>query len=108
MSGCAPSSAFLWSPAMSWSASLTCTATGCADILAGPLQLAPALKLELQFPVERECYESGYRSQISLPLHVVGEQIIGSLNLLWSYAGGYGQSNLALLGQIADAVALAL
>src|SRR6185436_18628432 len=79
-----------------------------ADILAGRLHLAPALNLEIQFPIERELYEAGYRSRINLPLHVAGEQIIGSLNLLWSYPGGYGQSNLALLGQIADAVALAL
>jgi GAF domain-containing protein len=79
-----------------------------ADILAGRLHLAPALNLEIQFPIERELYEAGYRSRINLPLHVAGEQIIGSLNLLWSYTGGYGQSNLALLGQIADAVALAL
>ena len=79
-----------------------------ADILAGRLHLAPALNLEVQFPIERELYEAGYRSRISLPLHVAGEQIIGSLNLLWSHPGGYGQSNLALLGQIADAVALAL
>jgi GAF domain-containing protein len=47
------------------------------------------------------------RSLMILPLRA-GEQVIGALQLLWEEPEGYTHANLALLGQIADALALAV
>ena len=79
----------------------------CADILAGRPHLTPDLAAELVFPGEQQLYRAGYRSRINLPLRA-GDRILGALNLAWSQPAGYREANLALLGQIADAVALAL
>jgi signal transduction histidine kinase/HAMP domain-containing protein len=83
------------------------TTAAAADVLIGHLHLTPDLAAEADYPAERSLYQAGYRSRINLPLRV-GAQVIGALNLAWSRPIGYRQANLTLLGQIADAVALAL
>jgi GAF domain-containing protein len=78
-----------------------------ADVLAGRPHLTPDLAAEGDTPFEQSLYQAGYRSRINLPLHA-GEQVAGSLNLVWLQPNGYYPAHLPLLGQIADAVALAL
>lgn len=77
------------------------------DVLAGHIHLTPNLEAELGYPAERQLYEAGFRSRLTLPLRV-GAQIIGSLNLVWREVSGYMQANLPLLTQLVDAVALAV
>jgi len=78
-----------------------------ADLLAGRPHLTPDLATEADFPAEQALYQAGHRSRISLPL-VIGEQVIGALNLAWPKPAGYDLRQLPLLRQIASAVALAL
>ncbi|MGQ0602812.1 MAG: GAF domain-containing protein [Anaerolineales bacterium] len=47
------------------------------------------------------------RSLVIIPLRA-GEQVIGALQLLWHEPAAYTRANLTLLGQIADALALAV
>jgi PAS domain S-box-containing protein len=77
------------------------------DVLAGRPHLTPDLAAEKGFLAERALYQVGLRSRISLPLQV-GEQVIGALNIGWLRPAGYDETQLPLLGQIADAVALAV
>ena len=78
-----------------------------ADLLAGRPHLSPDLSTERDLPLENSLYQMGYRSRLSLPLRV-GEQVIGLLNLAWTHPHGYAQTQLPLLSQIADAIALAV
>ncbi|MGH2522641.1 MAG: GAF domain-containing protein, partial [Anaerolineales bacterium] len=78
-----------------------------SDVLAGEAHLTPDLATEVDFPAERALYQAGHRSRINLPLRV-GRQVVGALNLVWSRPNAYRLSNLPLLAQIADALALAL
>ncbi|MFZ0545079.1 MAG: GAF domain-containing protein, partial [Candidatus Promineifilaceae bacterium] len=84
------------------------TLTACAtNVLAGRLHLTPDLEQEIAFPAEKSLYDAGHRSRINLPLHVE-DRVIGSLNLVWPYLKGYDPSQLPLLSQIAQAIALAV
>lgn len=47
------------------------------------------------------------RSLVVLPLRA-GEQVIGALALLWQETSGYSHTHLTLLGQVAEALALAV
>jgi len=78
-----------------------------ADVFAGRPHLTPDLEAERDTPFERALSQAGYRSRINLPLHAE-EQVVGSLNLVWPQPNGYHPAHLPLLGQIADAVALAV
>ncbi len=77
------------------------------DLLAGRPHLTPDLSTEVEYPAERILYAAGYRSRINLPLHI-NERGIGSLNLGWLELAGYDPSQLQLLGQIANSLALAV
>jgi GAF domain-containing protein len=78
-----------------------------ADVLAGEMHLTSDLAAEVDFPVEKMLYQAGHRSRLDLPLRV-GTSVLGALNLVWPRTNGYRLAHLPLLGQIADALALAL
>lgn len=78
-----------------------------SDIVAGKPHFSPDLENEAAFDREQELFRAGYRSKINLPL-VVGEQIIGTLNLLWKRPNGYTTTQIPVLTQIANAIALAV
>ncbi len=80
---------------------------GIQDILAGNLHMAADLATELEFPVEAALDQLGYRSQINLPLRH-RDTIIGAVNFAWSQPAGYNLAHLPLLGQINEAVGLAI
>ncbi len=77
------------------------------DVLAGRTHLTPDLAAEADFAAEQMLYRAGYRSRINLPLVKRGE-VIGTLNFTWRKTSGYALSQLPLLEQVADAIALAL
>ena len=81
--------------------------TAADDVLAGRIHLTPDLSREKSGFFEGLLYESGQRSRINLPLQV-GDTIIGALNLTWDRIHGFDEDQLPLLGQVADAVALAV
>jgi len=84
------------------------TATAAAtDVLAGKLHLTPDLQAESDHAAERSLWAAGFRSRLNLPLRV-GVQVIGALNLVWYENIGYAHTNLPLLSQLADALALAI
>jgi PAS domain S-box-containing protein len=78
-----------------------------ADIVAGRPHLTPDLSAELDFAAERTLYESGLRSRLNLPL-VLGETVVGALNLASYRAHAFSPSQLPLLNQVADAIAAAV
>jgi len=82
-------------------------ASAAEDLLAGRPHLTPDLAAECDRPTARALYRAGHRSRVNLPLHV-RDQVIGSLNLSWTQLAGYDERQLSLLGQIADAVGLAV
>ncbi len=86
--------------------SITATAAA-ADVLAGKIHLTSDLETESAYEAERALLAAGFRSRLNLPLRV-GAQVIGALNLVWYGTMGYVQSNLSLLSQLADALALAI
>ncbi|NIA09526.1 MAG: GAF domain-containing protein, partial [Nitrospiraceae bacterium] len=77
------------------------------DVLAGRAHLTPDLAAETGFAAEQMLYQAGYRSRINLPLIKRGE-VIGALNFTWRKTSGYALSQIPLLQQVADAIALAL
>ena len=81
--------------------------TAADDVLAGRTHLTPDLSQEKEGFFEGMLYESGQRSRINLPLQA-GDTVIGALNLTWEQLHGYEEEQLPLLGQVADAVALAV
>jgi GAF domain-containing protein len=82
--------------------------TACAtNVLAGQSHLTPILEQEISYPAEKALFDAGHRSRINIPLYVE-ERVIGTLNLVWSYENGYDPSQLPLLSQIAQAIALAV
>ncbi|MBI5648897.1 MAG: GAF domain-containing protein [Chloroflexi bacterium] len=78
-----------------------------ADILAGKTHLTSDLLTEQHFPAEHALVQAGFRSRINIPL-VVGEWVIGALNLVSRQAHNFSPALLAPLHQIADAVAIAI
>ncbi len=83
------------------------TTSAAADILAGRPHLTPDLSRELGTPAERMLYEAGHRCRVNVPLRVEGK-VLGSLNLTWPVVHGYRDEDIALLQQVADALALAI
>ncbi len=80
-------------------------ATACApDILSGQPHLTLDLATERDLPGEQALYGAGFRSRLNLPL-VLGETIIGSLNLASQEVGAFEPDQLPFLSQVADAVA---
>jgi GAF domain-containing protein len=78
-----------------------------AEVLSGQLHRVPDLAIEAVLPFERALLSMGARSLLNLPLRV-RDKVVGSLNLAWRQPVGYAPVNLTLLGQIAEALALAL
>ncbi|MBC8447023.1 MAG: GAF domain-containing protein, partial [Chloroflexi bacterium] len=85
---------------------LAATAAG-QDALAGRLHLTEDLSTELDFPGERLLYDAGLRSRVIAPL-MVGERLIGSLNLASTRTAAFSEQVLGLLQQVAGAIAAAL
>lgn len=77
------------------------------DVLAGRIHLTSDLTVEAGFSVEQSLYQAGHRSRVNLPLRV-GDKVIGALSLTWTTPSAYDLAQLPLLGQIADALALAV
>ncbi len=77
------------------------------DILTGRVHLIGDLADATIYPAERELYQAGYRSQISLPL-VIGERVIGALRLVSRQAGAFSVRQLPALQQISASVAIAI
>jgi len=78
-----------------------------ANVLAGRPHLVPDLAAELDSPAVQQIYKEGMRSVLSLPLRD-SAHISGMLTLTWRNLGGGKLPELSLLGQIADAIALAV
>jgi GAF domain-containing protein len=83
------------------------TTAAAPDVLAGRAHLTPDLAAERHYPSEQALLGAGFRSRVNLPLRV-GPAVLGSLNLVWRRLEGYTFGNLALVEQIADALALAV
>jgi PAS domain S-box-containing protein len=80
---------------------------GAKDVLSGRSHVVADLASQLDFPLVRLAYAQGYRSSMALPLHGSGG-ISGMLGLLWRRHGGLNEAQVPLLGQVADALALAV
>ncbi|MBU1879790.1 MAG: GAF domain-containing protein, partial [Chloroflexi bacterium] len=77
------------------------------DVLAGQPHLTPDLAAELDYPAERILYDAGLRSRLNLPL-LLGQTVIGALNLASCQPQAFGPQQLPLLGQVTAAVAAAV
>ncbi|MFQ5627040.1 MAG: GAF domain-containing protein, partial [Methyloligellaceae bacterium] len=77
------------------------------NVLNGRLNVTPDLAAETDFPAEKMLFDAGYRSRINIPLRT-GDQVIGSLNLVWRETDGYDTTQFPLLTQIAEGIALAV
>jgi signal transduction histidine kinase len=77
------------------------------DVLSGRPHMVADLDSERDFPIAQFAHEQGFRSALSVPLHG-NEGISGILSLLWRRHGGAMATQVPLVGQIADAIALAV
>jgi PAS domain S-box-containing protein len=75
------------------------------DVLSGRPYVAPDLASQLDFPMIQFLYALGYRASVAVPLHG-SDDILGMLGLLWR--GHADLDVLPILGQIGDALALAV
>ena len=78
-----------------------------ADLRAGRFHLTPDLSAELDFPGEQMLYEAGFRSRINLPL-LVGDRVIGALNLASYQLHLFQEEDIPVLQQIANTLAVAI
>lgn len=78
-----------------------------ASVLAGQPCVIPDIQAEVDSPILRLLYAGGLRSTLSLPLRLP-DGVSGMLSLSWRRRAGADRTQLPLLGQIADAVALAV
>ena len=86
---------------------LVTTTAAHGDLLSGRVHVTLDLSTETDYPVEAALFQNGFRSRVSLPLHV-SDQILGALSFLWTRTFGFDNVNVNLLAQTADAVALAI
>ncbi len=77
------------------------------DVLAGRVHLTANLEDEMNYAAEQVLCDTGYRSRVNLPL-IVGDQSIGSLNLVSRHLGHFNATHLPPLQQIANAIAIAI
>jgi diguanylate cyclase (GGDEF)-like protein/PAS domain S-box-containing protein len=77
------------------------------DILVGKTHQTNDILVEQSFPIFAQLFAAGYRSRISFPL-ATGSRVFGSFSLAWHEKNGFRNVNLALVEQIADALALAI
>jgi len=95
-------------PELAQGTRLPITATSAAaDILAGRPHLTADLGAEADYPAERALFQAGHRARVNLPL-IVGERVIGALNLTSRQVGTFTPAQLPVLQQIAAAVAIAI
>jgi len=95
-------------PELAQGTRLPITATSAAaDVLAGRPHLTADLSAEANYPAEQALYQAGHRSRVNLPL-IVGERVIGALNLTSRQVGMFIPAQLPVLQQIASAVAIAI
>jgi PAS domain S-box-containing protein len=80
---------------------------GGKDVFAGLPHLGQDLAAEMQFPIIRLAYQLGFRSAMWLPLRG-GQGTVGAVGLIWRRYSGAGTAQLPLLGQIVEAVGLAV
>ncbi len=73
----------------------------------GRPHLTADLSTETDFPFEQALYQAGLRSRVALPL-LSGGEVFGALNLGSNHTSHFRESQLPILQQIADAVALAV
>jgi len=73
----------------------------------GRPHLTADLSTETDFPFEQALYQAGLRSRVILPL-LSGGEVFGALNLGGTDTALFRESQLPILQQIADAVALAV
>lgn len=87
---------------------LPVTATSASeDVLAGRIHISPDLTQECHLPAEKLLFEAGVRSRLNVPLQT-SDGVIGAINLTWPVPNGFQPELLPILGQIADAIALAV
>ncbi len=77
------------------------------DILRGRIHITPDLADERAFPFEEQLYLAGYRSRVSMPL-VVGDEVLGALNIVSRNPDEFSSEKLPPLLQIADALAISI
>jgi len=78
-----------------------------ADVVAGRAHAVPDLAVEAHSPIVQRLYAAGFRSALCVPLHE-SDRVSGMLTLTWRKLDGPSSVHLPLLGQITDAVALAV
>lgn len=77
------------------------------DLLIGRHYYDPHINPNSGYPVAQRLHETGFNSWIALPLNI-GERTTGALTLTWLKPDGLQLSQLPLLNQIANAIALAV
>jgi two-component system phosphate regulon sensor histidine kinase PhoR len=77
------------------------------DVMAGHVHMTADLQTEIDFPLEQQLYQEGFRSRVNLPL-LVGENVIGALNLASQQRNFFTEDQLPVLQQIADTLAVAI
>ncbi len=77
------------------------------NVLSGWPHLVPDLAVELHSPIVQTIYQAGMRSAVSLPLRG-SNQVGGMLTLTARRPSAFSLAQLPLLGQVADAIALAV
>jgi len=80
---------------------------GAASVLAGRPHVVPNFAAELASPLVRTIYAEGLRSAVSVPLRATA-RVAGMLTLTWRKLSGCSVTQLPLLGQVAEAIALAV
>jgi signal transduction histidine kinase len=78
-----------------------------ASIQSGKVHQSPELRLEKDWLVEGYLHDLGFCSMITVPM-MDGQNLLGTLSLLWNEDKTYDQADLPVLVQIADALALSL
>lgn len=79
-----------------------------ATILQGEVHFTPDLSQEVEgYPLTQMLYALGVRSRLNVPLKL-GNKVVGSLNIGWSYNNGYKLRHVPLLTQIAHTIAQTL
>jgi PAS domain S-box-containing protein len=81
---------------------------GAKDVFAGLPHLAQDLCAEMQFPVVQLASQLGFRSAMWLPVRGEAGTTVGAIGLMWRRYSGGSTAHLPLLGEIAEAIGLAM
>ena len=74
---------------------------------AGQVHLTHDLSTELDLPLEQRLYQAGVRSRVIVPM-IVGDRMLGCLNLGSNQIGAFDEAELPVLQQVASALAVAI